>query len=138
MDNAIVATGLSLAVTLLTSLFKTANLSSKQKNLIATVLSVVAGAASVLLSGKDLSTADVASTAVAIYGASQIAYQFILKGTSLNKVLTNAKLFGSSAKAVEDTLAKVSTVEAAVKQTKKTAAKTTTKKTTANSKRVTK
>ena len=138
MDNAIVATGLSLAVTLLTSLFKTANLSSKQKNLIATVLSVVAGAASVLLSGKDLSTADVASTAVAIYGASQIAYQFILKGTSLNKVLTNAKLFGSSAKAVEDTLAKVSTVEAAVKQTKKTAAKTTTKKPTANSKRVTK
>ena len=77
-------------------------------------------------------------SAVAIYGASQIAYQFILKGTSLNKVLTNAKLFGSSAKAVEDTLAKVSTVEAAVKQTKKTAAKTTTKKTTANSKRVTK
>ena len=131
MDNAIVATGLSLAVTLLTSLFKTVNLSNKQKNLIATGLSLVAGTASVLLSGKSLSTSDIASTAVAIYGASQIAYQFILKGTSLNKVLTNANLFGSSAKGVEVVLDTAKKAETAKKATKKT---TTAKKTTATKK----
>lgn len=129
-----IATGLTLAVTLLTSLFKTVNLSSKQKNLIATVLSVVAGAASVLLSGNDFSATGIASTAVAIYGASQIAYQFILKGTSLNKVLTNANLFGSSAKEVETVLAEVAAVEKVVKATKKPATKSAPK--TANSKRV--
>ena len=135
MDNAFLATALSFAVTGLTSLFKTAKLSTKQKNLIATGLSVVAGAASVLSSGNEVTAGNLASTAVAIYGASQIAYHFILSGTSLNKVLTNVTLFGSKSSDVEKVL---EVAVAAEKAAKKVAKKPSSAKKTANSKRVTK
>lgn len=136
MDNAVLATTLSLVVTLLTSLFKSVNLTSKQKNLIATGLSVVAGTVSVVSSGVELTAGNLASTAVAIYGASQIAYQFILKGTNLNKTLTDVKLFGKKAADVEAVLEAVTKVEEVVVKTskpKKVSAntKTTTSKTRA-------
>ena len=138
MDNALIATGLSFAVTLLTSLFKTVKLNSKQKNLIATGLSLVAGFASVVLGGAELSAGNLASTAIAIYGASQIAYHFILSDTSLNKVLTAKQLFGKDAAAIESVLKTAQTVEkaAAKKSTKKVSKPA--KKTTANSKRTVK
>lgn len=126
MDNAIVATGLSFAVTILTSLFKANTFSAKQKNLIATGLSVVAGAATILLNGADFSAGNVTATAVAIYGASQIAYQFILKGTAIDTLVTNTNLFGSNAAQVEEVLKAAEAVEKVVsKKTtpKKTAAK---------------
>lgn len=129
MDNAFVATALSFAVTGLTSLFKTANLSVKQKNLIATVLSVVAGAVSVLTSGTELTAGNLASTAVAIYGASQIAYHYILSGTSLDKVLTNVVLFGKKAADVESVLKAAKEVEKVAKKAPAKKATTATKRT---------
>lgn len=111
MDNAIVATGLSLAVTVLTSLFKTVKLSSKQKNLIATGLSLVAGVATVWLGGVDLTVGNIASTGIAIYGASQIAYQFILRGTQLDKKLLTTYLFGQNPSEVEAVFEKAADLE---------------------------
>lgn len=81
--------GLAVLVTLLTSLFKTINLSSKVKSLIAVVLSVVTGGVTVWVSqGGDFTTSNVVESVALIYSASQIIYDFILKGTSLDARLT--------------------------------------------------
>ena len=133
MENGVVFAALSVVVTLLTSLFKTADLSVKQKNLIATGLSVVAGAVTVWInSDGNFNGASVASVAVATYGASQLAYNFILKGTGLNTKLTTTNLFGTNSAKVGEIVVEV---EKAVKSTPKKAtpakkATTTTKKTT--------
>lgn len=124
MDNALFTTVLSLAVTLLTSLFKTAKLSKKQKSSIAAGLSVVAGVASVALSSGDFTPANLAANAIAIFGASQVIYQFILSGTGLNKTITNTNLFGSNQAVAEMVAAQVEAVaKEAAKPKKKAAAK---------------
>lgn len=125
MDNALVATGLAFAVTVLTSLFKTVHWSVKKKNLVVVALSLVAGVAQVAVNGVDLTAGNLTATAVQIYGAAQIAYNFILKGTKLNTKLTNTNLFGSSTANVEQVIEVAKTVEkvAASKAVKKTAKK---------------
>lgn len=76
---------LAVAVTLLTSLFKTVKLSAKWKSLIAVVLSVVAGAVTVwAANGGDFSSVNVIEAVALVYAASQVIYNFILKGTSLD------------------------------------------------------
>jgi hypothetical protein len=122
MDNALIATGLAFAVTVLTSLFKTVKLSTKQKQLIVVGLSLVAGVAQVATQGVDLSLGNITTALVQVYGASQIAYNFILRGTKLNAKLTNTNLFGTSTKAVEQALEVAAVVEKA-KAPKKTAKK---------------
>lgn len=117
MENGVVFAGLSLAVTLLTSLFKTAGLSVKQKNLIATGLSIVAGAVAVYINNDgDFSGSTLAATATAVYGGAQLAYNFILKGTGLNAKLSDSNLFGISQAAVTDAISKVDVIEKAVKR----------------------
>lgn len=129
MENGAIFAGLSVAVTLLTSLFKTANLSIKQKNLIATGFSVIAGAAAVYIQNDgNFSTSTVAATATAVYGGAQLAYNFILKGTGLNDKLSSTDLFGVSAVTVEDFIAKADTVAKATKKTTKSVAKAPAKK----------
>lgn len=139
MDNALFTAVLSLGVTLLTSLFKSASLSKKQKSSIAAGLSIVAGVASVALSSGDFSPANLAANTIAIFGASQVIYQFILSGTGLNKTITDTNLFGANQAAVEIIAAQVEAVaKEAAKPKKATPAvkkapakkKTTTKKTT--------
>lgn len=81
--------GLAVVVTLLTSLFKTINLSSKWKSAIAVVLSVIAGGVTVWVSqGGDFTTSNVVECVALVYAASQIIYDFILKGTALDARLT--------------------------------------------------
>jgi hypothetical protein len=117
MENGVVFAGLSLAVTLLTSLFKTASLSVKQKNLIATGLSIVAGAVAVYINNDgDFSGSTIAATATAVYGGAQLAYNFILKGTGLNAKLSNTNLFGVSSADMSNLIAKAEVVEKAVKR----------------------
>ena len=136
MDNALFMAVLSLAVTLLTSLFKTVRLTKKQKASIAGALSIVAGIASVAVSSGDFSPANLAANTITIFGASQAFYQFILNGTGLNKTITNKNLFGSHQAAVEEAATNIEVIAKEVAKpkaapAKKTAAKkTTAKKTT--------
>jgi heme/copper-type cytochrome/quinol oxidase subunit 4 len=82
--------GLAVAVVLLTSLFKTINLDPKWKSLIAVVLSVVAGAVTVWVSqGGDFTTTNVVQSVTMVYAASQVLYDFVFKGTSLDQMLTS-------------------------------------------------
>ena len=98
-----VATGIVVfvtvvAVVLATSLFKTVEMSDKTKNLIATVLSVIGGIVLELTtSGFDFSkyaAVDVFGTVVTVYGGAQLIYNFILKGTKTEAVLTDTRLTG--------------------------------------------
>jgi hypothetical protein len=96
--------GLAVAVVLLTSLFKNVEWSDKVKNLVAVVFSVVGGAVSVWLSGGFDGAVDVLQTSLLVYGASQLLYAFILKGTTPEAALANVSVFGGSAVDVpEDT-----------------------------------
>lgn len=88
--------GAVLAVVLATSLIKNVKMSDRVKNLIAVVLSTVAG---VLI---DLQThsfdfgsyaaQDVLGTVLVIYGASQAVYNFILKGTTVEAKLEQVEV----------------------------------------------
>ena len=139
MENGLVFTGLSVVVTILTSLFKTGNLSVKQKNLIATGLSVVAGAVTVWInSNGDFNGASVASVAVATYGASQLAYNFILKGTGLDTKLTTTNLFGTDINTVEASVEDVVKVAKAVRKAAPAKKATPAKKSTTTTKKTTK
>jgi len=86
--------GLILAVVLFTSLFKTVNMSAKTKNLIATILSVVGGVvADLAAKGFDVSQyvgVDILTAALVIYGGSQLIYNFIMKGTSVDAKLEDS------------------------------------------------
>lgn len=87
----IIVFAVALLVVLATSVIKTVDMSSKTKNLIATVLSVLGGGLTVIgTEGWDFSGfsgADVLSTVLIVYGAAQAIYQFILKGTSVEEKL---------------------------------------------------
>jgi hypothetical protein len=79
----------AIAVVLLTSLIKNVNWSSKHKNLVATVLSVLA-ASIMFVSVTPLATLSgtgVLSIITSVYGTSQLLYQFILNGTGLERKL---------------------------------------------------
>jgi hypothetical protein len=90
MNVGLVVFVLAVVVVLATSLFKTVDLSTKVKSLIAIVLSVVAGSVTVWVSqGGDFSTANVVQSVALVYAASQVMYDFIFKGTKIDNVLTS-------------------------------------------------
>lgn len=115
MDNSVLVIGLSLVVTLLTSLFKSVNLSIRKKSAIATVLSIGAGTAACYQSGT-LTSADVFGSIAAIYGVANFAYQFILRGTGLDNKLTNINLFGVKQEDAKAVLATAAKTEKAVRK----------------------
>ena len=88
--------GVAVLVVLATSLFKNVDMSSKVKNVIATVLSVVGGVVTVLgTNGWDFNSfnaGDVLGTVLIVYGAAQLLYQFILKGTRVDATLEEKKV----------------------------------------------
>lgn len=97
MEIGLVVFGLAVVVTLLTSLFKTIDLDSRWKSGIAVVLSVVAGAVTVWVAQDgDFSTYNVVESVALVYAASQVIYDFILKGTVLDQKLTNISLGGNT------------------------------------------
>lgn len=83
--------GVVIAVVLFTSLIKNVTMSTKVKNAIAAVLSVVTGVV-IDLSGRGFDfgsygAADVLGTVLVIYGGSQAIYNFLLSGTTLDAKL---------------------------------------------------
>lgn len=87
--------GFAVVVVLLTSVFKTINLSTKTKALIALILSVAAGAVTVWVSqGGDFSSSNIVEAVGLVYAASQVIYNFILKGTFLDQTLTAFSVAG--------------------------------------------
>lgn len=83
--------GAILAVVFLTSLFKNVEMTARVKNLIAVAVSSVAGVLTDL-SGRNFdfgsyAAADIMGTALIIYGASQLVYNFIMKGTKADAKL---------------------------------------------------
>ena len=91
MVAGIIILGLIVAVVFVTSLFKTVNMSVKTKNLIATILSVIGGIVTDLAAkGFDVSqyaTVDILTAALVIYGGSQVIYNFLMKGSSVDAKL---------------------------------------------------
>jgi DMSO reductase anchor subunit len=72
---------------LLTSLFKQVDFSARVKSLIAVVVSVGLAALVAWKQGLFGNTEDVFQAITAVYAFSQLAYQFLLKGTSLDATL---------------------------------------------------
>jgi hypothetical protein len=98
----IVVFGVAVLVVLATSLIKNVTMSNRTKTLIATVLSVVGGVITVLGTHSwDLSSfsgADVSQTALLVFGAAQLIYQFILKNTSADAVLEDVPVIPAGEK----------------------------------------
>jgi len=92
----LIVLGVAVLVVLATSLFKNVDMSSRAKNVIATVLSVVGGVLTVVgTNGWDFSGfsgGDVLGTVLIVYGAAQAIYQFILKGTQVDASLEEKKV----------------------------------------------
>lgn len=88
--------GVAVLVVLATSLFKNVDMSDKIKNVVATLLSVVGGVVTVLgTHGWDFNSftaGDVLGTVLIVYGAAQLIYQFILKGTQVDAKLEETKV----------------------------------------------
>jgi len=89
-----------------TSLLKAVDMSNRWKNTIAVVLSAVAGAATVFIeNGMDFSSLageSILQTALLVYGASQIFYNFILKGTGVEAKLADSGFHGTGGRHRED------------------------------------
>lgn len=79
----------ALLVVFGTSVIKNVEWSDKVKNLIAVGLSLLAGTVGVYAAGGFNNATDVLQTATVIYGAAQLVYQFIFKGSSLNEKISN-------------------------------------------------
>jgi cellobiose-specific phosphotransferase system component IIC len=96
MMTGFIVFGVAVLVVLATSLIKNVDMGDKAKNLIATVLSVVGGVATVLgTNGWDFSGfegGDVLGTVLIVYGASQLLYNFILKGTQVEAKLEDVNV----------------------------------------------
>ena len=82
--------GSGFVITLLTSLFKQPFMSSKVKNIIAIVVSVLAATLTAVLTGDVNTTTDILVVVTSMYGTSQIFYKFLMQGGSLDTRLTNA------------------------------------------------
>ncbi len=83
--------GAGLAVVLLTSIIKQVQWTDKTKNLVATVLSVIA-AGILFVAGVDfsaLAAIDLVGLITSVYGSSQLIYNFILSGTGLDRKLAS-------------------------------------------------
>ena len=89
----------ALLVVVGTSLLKAVDMSTRTKNIIAVVLSAIAGAATVFIeNGLDFSNLageGILQTALVVYGASQIFYNFILKGTGVEAKLADRGFHGT-------------------------------------------
>lgn len=100
MLTGLIVFGVAVLVVLGTSLIKNVNMSDKVKNLIATVLSVVGGVVTVLGTHNwdfgAFEAGDVLGTVLIVYGAAQLIYQFILKGTSVEAKLEDTKVVGGN------------------------------------------
>jgi len=95
--------GLAIAVVLLTSVFKTIDVNSKIKALIAVVLSIVAGAVTVWVTQDgDFSSINITQAIALVYAASQVVYDFIFKGTSVDQALTSVTPFGGGSSSPVD------------------------------------
>lgn len=92
----------ALLVVIGTSLLKAVDMSARWKNTIAVVLSAIAGAATVFIeNGLDFSALageSILNTALLVYGASQIFYNFILKGTGVEAKLADSGFHGTGGK----------------------------------------
>lgn len=112
-----------MVVSLLTSLFKTARLTSGQRSGLALGLSVLGGLATVLMSTDLNGPVDITKMAVATFAASQIVYTGVLKNSNLNSKIEAIDVFSSKNEAVVEELA--STAQKVVKKAaaKKAAAK---------------
>jgi hypothetical protein len=93
---------LGLVVTILTSIFKTINLSSRLRHTIAVAISVVA---SVLISWQhfngDYSVPNLLQSFSAVYASSQLFYQYLLSGTNLDQILTAFAPLGKAGEAAD-------------------------------------
>lgn len=114
-----------IIVSVLTSLFKSINLTKTQRSVLALVMSVIGGFAMVIVQGQTLNVDNIANTIVATFTAAQVVYVGILKNTSLNGTLESYNLFGSKNKKVVEHVAK--DAEAVVKKVAKKKATTTAK-----------
>lgn len=94
--TAVVIAVVAVLVVLATSLLKNVEWSDKAKNLIATVLSVVGGVATVFATGGFVNATDVLTISGLVYAASQLIYTFIFKGFALNSTLEKVNIFGGS------------------------------------------
>lgn len=87
----LIVLGVSALVVFLTSLFKTVNMSDKMKNALAFGVSAIAGVVTDLSTKNwDLSayaSLDIMATVLIIYGAANLIYQFIMKGTAVDAKL---------------------------------------------------
>lgn len=82
--------GFVLLTVLLTSLFKQVQWSSRAKNLVAVIFSVIGAGLTILMAkgGLDnLLSADLLESIVLVYGGSQAIYAFILSGTRADQKL---------------------------------------------------
>jgi hypothetical protein len=84
-----------IIVSVLTSLFKTVNLTKTQRSVLALVMSVLGGFGMVIVQGQTLSVDNIANTIVATFTAAQIVYVGILKNSSLNGTLESFNFFSS-------------------------------------------
>lgn len=115
-----------VVVSVLTSLFKTANLTKGQRSILALALSVAGGLVTVLASTDLNGVVDITKMAVATFAASQVVYTGVLKNTSMNGKLEEMNVFTSANQAKVEEVAKMAEKTVA----KKTAKKATPKKTT--------
>jgi hypothetical protein len=124
-----------VVVSLLTSLFKTANLTKGQRSLVALILSVAGGLVTVLASTDLNGVVDITKMAVATFAASQVVYTGVLRNTSMNGKLEEINVFTSSNQAKVEEIAKqvdskVAKKPAAKKKAATSAVKPSPKKTT--------
>lgn len=84
--------GLAVAVVLLASLLKNVNWSDKVKQALVVVLSIVGGVVSAWQAGALNGASDVLQTATLVYGASQLIYAFIFKGTGVEAKLADVRV----------------------------------------------
>jgi len=96
----------ALLVVVGTSLLKAVDMSTRVKNVIAVVLSSIAGALTVFIDNgwdfSQLAGESILQTALVVYGASQIFYNFILKGTGVEAKLADSGFHGTGGRHRED------------------------------------
>jgi len=117
-----------IIVSVLTSLFKTVNLTKSQRSILALVMSALGGLGMTLINGETLSVDTLANTIVATFAAAQVVYVGVLKNTSLNGSLETINIFSSKNKKIVEHVAKdAESVAKTVTKKKAPAVKSTTK-----------